>query len=929
MTASKPLLILEPTKYPRTDPDIVFGKTKPTISKKGFRKYPDDYNPILEYWEQIQTGETLVPKKVYQQYEEIVRWIKDNGYKEWFYSNERANHIIEFAENFCCHSKGKLAGKKVVLELWEKAYLASVYGFIDIEGNRKHQRVVLIVGKKNGKSLLGSIMGLYGLAADGEGGPEVYAVAPLALDTPILTTRGWTTMGRLRVDDKVFGEDGRPATVTYLSPVVIRKTYRVKFDDGSEITATDNHLWTVEKRYTPQKGASQTYKVVTVTTEELAQSVNYGNRPRFRIPVAAPLQLETRHLPIDPYVLGVWLGDGRSNRGAIVVDKSDFEIVEEIKARGYEFSPHYSNKANLVYGTIIGLRTALRKLNLLDNKHIPDTYKMAGAEQRMDLLRGLMDTDGTITKTGECRFVSANEQLAKDVLEIALGLGYKAHMRLTPTNGNGPAWIVSFKAYDDCWVFHLSRKAKRQIQRRQTSTKARYRWIVAVEEVEPVPARCIAVDSPSHLFLAGRNLIATHNTKRDQAKIVWQEAKRMVQKSPALRKRIKTLSYDIVAEFNDGIFKALASDADSLDGLNVHVVIMDEWHQWKNGRALYDIMADGITAREQPLIIMTSTAGTIREDIFDEIYEEAEIQFNNMKLGNEVDDRTLFFIYELDKKDEWRDANNWVKANPGLGTIKKLRALQDKAKRVADNPKLEKNFVCKEFNIRETSSESWLIFEQLNNTATFDIEKLKPRYCIAGIDLGATTDLTCATIIFRVPDDPVLYVKQMYWLPGDLLDKRVKEDKIPYDKWLDQGLLRVSEGNKVNYKDVTKWLLEVQNDMDIYIFKIGYDNWSSTYFVDELEQNFGKITEPVIQGAKTFSSPMKRFAADLEAKKINYNNNPILKWNLSNAAISIDRNDNIALIKTSNQRRRIDGVASLLDAYIVYERNFDDYMNLI
>lgn len=170
-------LILEPTKYPRTDPDIVFGKTKPIIDKKGLRRYPKDYNPILEYWEQIETGKTLVPKKVYEQYKEIVRWINEGGYKEWFYSNERANHIIEFAENYCCHSKGKMAGKKVVLELWEKAYLASVYGFVDIEGNRKHQRVVLIVGKKNGKSLLDSIMGNYGLFADGEGGPEIYAVA--------------------------------------------------------------------------------------------------------------------------------------------------------------------------------------------------------------------------------------------------------------------------------------------------------------------------------------------------------------------------------------------------------------------------------------------------------------------------------------------------------------------------------------------------------------------------------------------------------------------------------------------------------------------------------------------------------------------------------------------------------------------------------
>lgn len=598
MTVSQTSLILDPTKYPRTDQDIVFGKTKPEISKKGLRKYPSDYNPILEYWEQIQKGKTLVPKKVYQQYEEIVRWINNNGYDEWFYSNERANHIIEFAENFCCHSKGKLAGQRIVLELWEKAYLASVYGFIDIEGNRKHQRAVLIVGKKNGKSLLDSIMGLYGLVADGEGGPECYCVA----------------------------------------------------------------------------------------------------------------------------------------------------------------------------------------------------------------------------------------------------------------------------------------------------------------------------------------------TKRDQAKIVWQEAKRMVRKSPALRKRIRTLTYDIFSDFNDGIFKALASDADSLDGLNIHVVIMDEWHQWKNGRALYNIMADGITAREQPLIIMTSTAGTIREDIFDEIYEEAEIQFNNMKLGNEVDDRTLFFIYELDKKDEWRDANNWVKANPGLGTIKKLRALQDKAKRVADNPKLEKNFVCKEFNIRETSVEAWLTFEELNNTATYDLKTLKARYGIGGSDLSSTTDLTCGTIIFKVPSDETVYVKQMYFLPEDLLEQRTKEDKIPYDTWLEQGLLRTTPGNRVHYKYLVEWFLEVQNSekIDIYIPWHGYDGWSAEYYVEEMRSYFGKEgMEPVIQGKKTLSGPMKSLGADLGKKKVNYNNNPILKWCLSNTMADRDKNDNIQPVKTSKSRRRIDGMASLLNAYVVLERHYEDYMNMI
>ncbi len=416
-------------------------------------------------------------------------------------------------------------------------------------------------------------------------------------------------------------------------------------------------------------------------------------------------------------------------------------------------------------------------------------------------------------------------------------------------------------------------------------------------------------------------------TKKDQARIVWLEAKRMVNKSPVLKKRIKTLVGEINSDFNDGVFKALASDVDSLDGLNIHVVVMDEWHQWKNGRALYDIMADGITAREQPLIIMTSTAGTIREDIFDEIYEEAEIQFNNMNLGNEVDDRTLFFIYELDKKSEWRDANNWVKANPGLGTIKKLRALQDKAKRVAANPRLEKNFVCKEFNIRETSVEAWLSFEQLNNTATYD---LKARYGIGGSDLSSTTDLTCGTVLFMVPGDDTIYVKQMYWLPEELLEHRVKEDKIPYDIWQDQGLLRTTPGNKVHYKYVTEWFLEVQNEHDIYIPWHGYDGWSAEYYVEEMKSHFGKDgMEAVIQGKKTLSGPMKSLGADLESKRINYNNNPILKWCLSNTAIDVDKNDNIQPVKTSNQRRRIDGTTSLLNAYVVLERHYDDYINMI
>jgi phage terminase large subunit-like protein len=419
-------------------------------------------------------------------------------------------------------------------------------------------------------------------------------------------------------------------------------------------------------------------------------------------------------------------------------------------------------------------------------------------------------------------------------------------------------------------------------------------------------------------------------TKKDQAKIIWLEAKRMVRKSPALRKRMKTLVAEINSDFNDSFFKPLGRDSDSLDGLNVHGALLDEIHAWTD-QNLYDVIVDGTSSRDEPLVFITTTAGTVRESVFDLKYDEAERVINGYEDPDGYkNERFLPIIYELDSRKDWQDEECWYQANPGLGTIKNLDTLRNKVNKAKANPLLVKNLLCKDFNIRETTSEAWLTFEQLNNPATYDLEKLKPRYGIGGSDLSSTTDLTCGTVIFMVPGDNTIYVKQMYWLPEDLLEKRVQEDKIPYDKWKDIGLLRTTPGNKVHYRFVTDWFLEIQNEYDIYIPWHGYDSWSAEYYVEEMRSNFGKDgMEPVIQGKKTLSGPMKSLGADLESKRINYNNHPILKWCLSNTAIDIDKNDNIQPVKTNNQRRRIDGLVSLLCAYVALERHYEDYINLI
>ncbi|MGN4759744.1 terminase large subunit [Bacillus cereus group sp. MYBK227-2] len=424
--------------------------------------------------------------------------------------------------------------------------------------------------------------------------------------------------------------------------------------------------------------------------------------------------------------------------------------------------------------------------------------------------------------------------------------------------------------------------------------------------------------------------IVSAATKKDQAKIIWSEAKRMVKKSPILSKRIRTLVAEMISDFNDGSFKPLSSDSNTLDGLNVHCSLIDELHAIED-KNLYDVIVDGMTAREQPISIITTTAGTVREGIFDIKYEEAERIINGYDDPDGYkDERVLPIIYELDKREEWTEESCWKKANPGLGTIKNLDQLRSKVEKAKANSMLVKNLLTKDFNIRETSSESWLTFEQLNNHETFDIKELKPSYGIGGVDLSSTTDLTAAKVIFMLPNNSCIYVLQMYWLPEDLLEQRAREDKIPYDIWHDQGLLRTTPGNSVHPKFVTEWFLEIMNDYDIYLPWIGYDSWSAKYWVEEMVGYFGKEAMiPVIQGKKTLSSPMKLLGADLEANKIIYNNNPIDKWCLSNTAIEVDKNLNIQPSKTKNQKRRIDGTAALLNAYVVLQEKENDYLNLI
>ena len=412
-------------------------------------------------------------------------------------------------------------------------------------------------------------------------------------------------------------------------------------------------------------------------------------------------------------------------------------------------------------------------------------------------------------------------------------------------------------------------------------------------------------------------------TKKDQARIVFSEAVNMVAQSPALSKHVKKRKTDLYFPITFSKFEPLASDSNSLDGLNVHYGIMDELHAIKD-RNLYDVIKQAMTAREQPILDMITTAGFVRECIFDSIYTYA----CNVLDGVVDDERFLAFIYELDDRSEWTDFRMWEKANPGLGTIKSYEELAANVERAKNDPDFLPTVLTKDFNIRETVAGTWLTFEQIENKETFDIEEFRGCYAIGGVDLSSTTDLTCATLLMMKPGDEKKYVIQQYFLPEDLVEQRVKEDKIPYDKWAERGLLTLCPGNKVNYSDVTAWFMKLYQEYGIIPFWIGYDPWNSQYWIEEMK-SMGFTMIEVRQGAKTLSQPMKEMGADLCAKRINFNSNPVLKWCLTNTNVKRDDNDNIRPIKGQSSRQRIDGAVSLLIAYTVLFNNLQDYLNII
>ncbi|MGV3563210.1 MAG: DnaB-like helicase C-terminal domain-containing protein, partial [Nocardioides sp.] len=377
----------------------------------------------------------------------------------------------------------------------------------------------------------------------------------LALDTPLPTPTGWTTMGEVQVGDHLVDADGRPTRVVAATEVMLgRPCYEVTFSDGSTIVADEQHQWLTETRAARKskwaadnqynRTRSQNIHPSVVTTREIAETLTVGREGRANHAVlnAMPLQAEEADLPLPPYVLGAWLGDGHSASARITCETDEIPML--IEGLGLRVQPH----GNMLYSLRLpsrepatngicpdcgarfhgrflcancqadhgSVQSLLRSVGVLGNKHIPAAYLRASESQRRDLLAGLMDTDGTVVRgVGSCQFAVTNKRLADDVHELVVSLGYRCGRTTKHVKGrsaeSSTCYILNFSTVDD--VFRLHRKHLLHKEERPTSTaRIGRRYITSVTPIASVPVRCVQVDNEDHLYLAGRSMIPTHNS---------------------------------------------------------------------------------------------------------------------------------------------------------------------------------------------------------------------------------------------------------------------------------------------------------------------------------------------------------------------------------------------------------------------------------
>ncbi|QKE89791.1 hypothetical protein HN018_06835 [Lichenicola cladoniae] len=756
-------------------------------------------------------------------------------------------------------------------------------------------------------------------------------------------------MGDLRAGDSVFGPDGSVRHVAATTaPMHDRPCYRLALADGESIVADAEHQWLTDARQDRDRlkgrgrktaGAKPSIK----TTREIALTLLCREERNHRLTLPAPFELPEVYLPIEPYTLGAWLGDGTTAAGIITIGQQDAASMEVILG---EVGQVISKRHGCAYRLGTGVRSAerfrsvqarLRGLGVLGNKHIPQSYLRAGSRQRMALLQGLMDTDGYVSAAGQCEFTSTSKTLAQGVEELLWGLGFKPLVTEGVATLQGRVisakWRIQFWATQERSVFRLPRKAARLKPKLVRATRSQTRQVSACEPVASVPVRCIQVDHPDGMFLVGRSFVPTHNsalsapvglymmaaddehgaevycgaTTEKQAWEVFRPATLMARGRPDLLSHygIKVNASNIHIAANSSRFEPVIGKPG--DGASPSCAIVDEYHEHDTPE-LWDTMLTGMGAREQPMMWGITTAGdNIAGPCFDLVLTGRKV------LEGTIENEELFYLeYSIDEDDEWTSPDALRKANPNMGVSVLEEFLLARQREAIRNPRQQAVFKTKHLNLWVNSRAAYFNMQSWFRCCQPDFDETAwyGRRAIIGLDLASKNDIAALQVL--IPLDDGRYVTfGRYYLPREILEQTGKEH---YYAWSceDPALLILTEGNMIDFEQIEADIDELRKLFDVE--ELTFDPSQATMLTTRLMAKGVTVTQ-FDQNARNFSEPMKEVAGLLDAGRIIHGCSPKhpMSWMMSNVTARQDAKEQVYPRKEKPENK-IDGPVALIMA---------------
>ena len=435
--------------------------------------------------------------------------------------------------------------------------------------------------------------------------------------------------------------------------------------------------------------------------------------------------------------------------------------------------------------------------------------------------------------------------------------------------------------------------------------------------------------------------VYTMAPKLDQAEIIYGNTWAMIQLDPDYKRSMDELEEkrsrthqkvrdnedlprkrvsDIMIPATNSTFKKIAFSAKKSDGFNPSLGICDEVSAWEGDAGLkqYEVLKSGMGARPESLLLSCTTSGYVNDSIYDELMKRA----TRFLMGDSKETRLLPFLYMIDNVDKWNDINELRKSNPNLGVSVSVDFMLEEIAIAEGSLSKKAEFITKYCNLKQSSSLAWLdsqVVERMSGEA-LNLDDFRSSYCVAGIDLSQTTDLTCATILIEKNGE--LYVFAKFWLPAEKIDEATARDGLPYNIYIQRGLLEVSGENFVDYHDCFNWLIGLVEQYEILPLMTGYDRFSANYLIQDLER-YGFRTDSVYQGDNLWPV-LQEMEGIFKDGRVHIGDNDLLKVHLLNSAIKMNVERGRGKLIKLSPNLHIDGTASLADAFTVRAKHFEE-----